>query len=859
MNAFDRLYRILLRLYPAEFRDEYGREMTQLLRDRSLHEPRMRVYADVARDLIATVPKEQSRVLLNDLRYAVRMIRRTPGFSAAVVLTVALAIAANTAMFSVVNAVLLRPLPFGNPSRLVQVAEKNDRLNLPNFGASVLNFVSWREQTHAFEQLAAIGFASFNLSGDGGEPEQLVGNRISPALLNVLGIAPVAGRNFTDAEENPGAPAVAMIGERVWARRFGRDPSIVGHSITINGARTTVVGIAPAALNLFSGGDVYVPLTIDPAKEIRLNHVIFVTGRLKPGVTIQAAQAECDTVAAAMGRTYPEIRDWGIRLLSFFDTFVSAQLETSLLVLLAAVGFVLLIACANIANLLLARATAREKEIAVRTALGASRTRLLHQLLVESVTLSAIGGAAGIVAAIWAVRVINASLPPNLLPIPDVHIDATVLIFAVGLTLATGLVFGIAPASYAARTDVSEMLKTTARGAGRGRVRLRSGLAAAELALATVLLIGAGLLIQTFVNLQRARLGFESKGLLTFQLAPPTAAYPLTDRAPLFYRALLDSLQAVPGVRSAAVSSGIPFGQGNYTTSPVVTSGPSALPPDTPVPIDWRIVSPGYFRTMSIPLLRGRDFSDRDGPNAPLVTIVSQATARKFWGDMDPIGRTLHRNADSRAVTVVGVVGDVRSTTLNQESPALYYPMAARVWPLMDVVVRTDSSPEALLPMVRQKVRELDAGLPVATVRTMDEWVSNSATQPRLSAALVGVFAAVAVLIAAIGIYGVLAYSVNQRTREIGLRIALGARADGVVRLIVKEGMAVSIAGIVAGVVTAMILGRAVSSLVYGIRPDDPLTFAAVGVLLAVVALAACSLPARRAARVDPMVALREE
>ena len=859
MHAFDRLYRILLRLYPAEFRDEYGREMTQLLRDRSRHEPRMRVYADVARDLIATIPKEQSRVLLNDLRYAVRMIRRTPGFSAAVVLTVALAIAANTAMFSVVNAVLLRPLPFARPSRLVQVAEKNDRLNLPNFGASVLNFVSWREQTHAFEQLAAMGFASFNLSGDGAEPEQLVGNRISPALLNVLGIAPVAGRNFTDAEEKPGAPAVAMIGERVWARRFGRDPSIVGRSISINGAPTTVVAIAPAALNLFSGGDVYVPLTIDPAKEIRLNHVIFVTGRLKPGVTIQQAQSECDAVAAAIGRTYPEMRDWGIRLVSFFDTFVSAQLETALLVLLAAVGFVLLIACANIANLLLARATARQKEIAVRTALGASRARLLHQLLVESVTLSAIGGAAGIVAAIWAVRVINASLPPNLLPIPDVHVDATVLMFAAGLTLATGLVFGIAPASYAARTDVNEMLKTTARGAGRGRVRLRSGLAAAELALATVLLIGAGLLIQTFVNLQRARLGFESKGRLTFQLAPPTAAYPLTDRAPVFYRALLDSLQAVPGVRSAAISSGIPFGQGNYTTSPVITSGPSALPPDTPVPIDWRIVSPGYFRTMSIPLLRGRDFADRDGPNAPLVTIVSQATARKFWGEMDPIGRTLRRAADSRLFTVIGVVGDVRSTTLNQESPALYYPMAARVWPLMDVVVRTDSSPEALLPMVRQKVHELDAGLPVATVRTMDEWVSSSATQPRLSAALVGVFAAVAVLIAAIGIYGVLAYSVNQRTREIGLRIALGARADGVVRLIVKEGMAVAIAGIVAGVVTAMVLGRAVSSLVYGIRPDDPLTFAAVATVLAVVALAACSLPARRAARVDPMIALREE
>jgi len=856
MPRADRLYRVLLRLYPAEFRGEYGREMTQLFRDRARREPLLRVWLDVARDLVVTVPREQASVLMNDVRYALRTIRRAPAFSAAVMLTVALAIAANTAMFTVVNGVLLRPLPFAEPHRLIQVAEKNDRLNLPNFGASVLNFVSWRDQTRAFDQLAAIGFTSFNLSG-AGEPEQFVGNRISPALLNVLGIAPVAGRGFTDAEEKPGA-AVAMIGERLWARRFGRDPSLVGRVITLNSTPVTVVGIAPAALNLFSGGDIYVPLTIDPSKENRLNHVIFVAGRLKPGVTLQQAQAECDTIAAAVARTFPEMRDWGIHLLTFFETFVTPQLETALLVLLAAVGFVLLIACANIANLLLARATARQKEMAVRTALGASRIRLLRQLLVESVTLSVLGGAAGIIGAVWAVRAINASLPPNLLPIPEVHIDATVLAFAFGLTLATGLVFGMAPASYAAKADVNEMLKAS-RGAGPGRGRLRRGLAAAELALATVLLIGAGLLIQTFLNLQGARLGFESSGLLTFQLAPPTARYPLNDKAPLFYRALLDTLRAVPGVRSAAVSSGIPFGQGNYTTSPIMTVGPSPLPPDTPVPIDWRIVSPGYFKTMAIPLLRGHDFSDRDDATMPLVTIVSQATAKKFWGDADPIGRTLHRPTDNRTYTVVGVVGDVRSTTPNQESPALYYPMASRVWPLMDVVVRTDAPPATLLPVVRQKVHELDAELPLATVRTMDEWVSTSATQPRLSAALVGVFAFVAVLIAAIGIYGVLAYSVNQRTREIGLRIALGARADGLVRLVVKEGMGVALAGIGAGVVTAVALGQAIGNLVYGIAPRDPLTFAGVAALLALVSLAACAIPATRASRVDPMVALREE
>jgi putative ABC transport system permease protein len=858
MAARDRLYRLLLRLYPAEFQEEYGREMLQVFRDRAKHEPRARVWLDLVGDLVVTAPREWTDALLTDLRYALRTIRRTPAFSLAVLLTVALAIAANTAMFSVVNAVLLRSLPFGDTSRLAQIAEKNDRLHLSNFGASVLNFVSWREQAHAFDEIAAIGFASFNLGG-AGEPEQYVGNRISPGLLHVLGLAPVAGRGFTDAEEAPGAPAVAMLGERLWVRRFGRDPALIGRTLTVNGAAATIVGIAPSALSLFSSGEIFVPLTIDPANERRLNHVIFVAGRLKPGVTLRQAQAECDTIAAGMQTMYPEMRDWGIHLQTFFETFVSPQLKTALLVLLAAVGLVLLIACANVGNLLLARAAAREKEIAVRTALGASRPRLLRQLLVESVTLSCLGGTAGITAAVWAVHAINAWLPPNLLPVPDVSVDATVLLFGVGVTIATGLIFGLVPALYAARADVNEMLKASGRGTGAARVRLRSALAAAELALATVLLIGAGLLVQTFLNLQGARLGFEARGLLTFQLAPPPAKYPLSDKAPLFYRTLLGAVRSLPGVQSAAVSSGVPFGQGNYTTSPVATVGPSALPPETPVPIDWRIVSPGYFRTMAIPLLRGRDFSDGDGPGAPQVTIVSQATARTFWGEADPLGRTLRRTSDGGAFTVVGVVGDVRSTALNQESPALYYPMASRVWPLMDIVVRSAGPPATILPSIRQKVHELDAELPLATVRTMDEWVSTSAAQPRLSAVLVGAFAAMAVLIAAIGIYGVLAYSVTQRTREIGVRVALGARRSGVLGLIVKEGMTVAAIGIAIGLLCALGLGRAVGSLVYGLAPEDPATFTGVAAVLAVVALAACVVPARRAARVDPIIALRDE
>jgi predicted permease len=799
-------------------------------------------------------------MIWNDITYALRMMRRTPLFTAAVVLTVTLAIAANTTIFSVVNAVMLRPLPFKDPGRLMQVAEKNDKLNLPSFGSSVLNFLSWREQTQSFEALAAIASNNYTLTGTG-EPEQLSGDRISPALTRVLGIPPIVGRDFTDEEEKPNATPVAMIGEGLWKRRFGGERELIGRTITLNGAPTTVVGVAPAALNLISGGDVYTPLTIDPAKEIRLNHVIFTVGRLKAGVSIGQAQAEMNNISVRLGQQYPEIRDWGIRLITLFDTFVSPQLKTGLLVLLWAVGFVLLIACANIANLLLARAAARQSEMAVRTAMGASRGRLVRQLLVESVALSFAGGVAGLLGAVWAVRTINHALPPNTLPVPAVEIDSTVFWFALGATIVTGLLFGIAPAWRTARADLSIILKSGGRGSAmRMSALLRHGLAAVELALATILLIGAGLFIQSVANLQRVRLGFNPNGVITFQLAPPTAKYPLNSSAPQLYRAVLDSLQSIPGVRGASVSSGIPFGAGNYTTHPMITTDQSVLPHDAAVPIDWRIVSPGYFKSMNIPLLQGRDFTDADGPTAPPVMIISQATAKKFWGDANPIGHTLRRSAKpDTAFSIVGVVGDVRSTALTQESPALYYPMAARVWPLMDIVVRTDGSPDALLPAIRQKVHELDAEMALANVRTMEQWLSNSAAQPRLNTILLTIFASVALVIASVGIYGVIAYSVSQRTGEIGVRMALGATPRGVLRLIIREGMKVALTGIGTGLLGGLALGRALSSLVFGVPVRDPLTFTGVAVALACVALAACAIPALRASRVDPIVALRYE
>jgi putative ABC transport system permease protein len=795
-------------------------------------------------------------MLWNDLRYTARMLRKSPLFTLAVVLTVALGIGANTAIFSVVNAVMLRPLPFDHPDRLVWIAEKNDKLNLPQFSASVLNYLSWKERSRTFDPLGAFGFATFNLTG-AGDPEQLTGGTLTPSLFGMLGIKPVLGRSFTNDEDRPSSPKVAMISEGLWKRRFGGDPAMIGRAITLNGLDVTIVGIAPQTLQYFPSGDIWIPLTIDPGREIRMNHVILAVGRLRPGITLRQAQAEMDVVAADVGRTYPEMKEWGINLVDFYHWFVSPQLQTGLVVLLCAVGCVLLIACANVANLLLARAASRQKEIAVRTAIGASRGRLLRQLLVESLVLSSIGGAAGLLAALWGVDAINAVIPPNLLPVPNVRVDGTVLLFAVALTVATGLLFGIAPAWHAANTDLNEVLKQTTRSSSGARPRLRNGLAAAELALATILLIGAGLLTQSLLRLQHVSLGFQPDRLLTFQIALPRTKYP-GEKSAAFYRLLLESLRATPGVRAAAGSSGIPFGNGAYTTSPIATTGPSRLPADTAVPTDWRVVTPGFFHAMNIPLLRGREFTDADAPAAPpLVIIVSQATAKRFWGDLDPLGRTLHRQADTtRVYTVVGVVGDVRHLALARESPAIYYPTIG-LTAAMGIVVRTDAPPASILPVVRQKMHDLDPALPMSAVRTMDEWVSNNAAQPRLNAILLAVFAGVAMVIAAIGIYGVLAYSVNQRTREIGLRMALGAPRGQVLQLIVREGMTVGAIGIAAGLAAALALSRVLASLVFDVRVRDPLTYAAVAAALAAVALAACVIPARKASRVDPMVALR--
>jgi putative ABC transport system permease protein len=604
-----------------------------------------------------------------------------------------------------------------------------------------------------------------------------------------------------------------------------------------------------------------VPLTIDATTENRLNHVTLAVARLKSGVTLAQAKAEMNAVSRRVGQQFPEVKDWGVELSTFPKWIVGDQLRTVLIVLLCAVMFVLLIACANMANLLLARAAGRQQEIAVRLALGAGSRRLLRQLLTESTLLSLLGGIAGVFAAYWVVRAMGTSLPAGLLPVSDVNVDSTVMFFALGISLCTGILFGLAPALQTAKSDLNKILKQGGRSGSAGaRPAFRKALIASELALATVLLVGAGLLMQSLFRMRAVTLGYQPEHLLTFQLSPPAAKYQGPVKTWTLYKTVIDALQSVPGVHGAAVSSGLPFGGGNYNTTPMAPVGQSKLPVGDAIPVDWRLVSPGYFQTMEISLLRGRFFDEHDDSNSAPVMVISKKTEETLWGSDDPVGRTIRIVGSGKQFVVVGVVGDVRNTALNQEpKEAAYMSAAFRQTPLMDVVVRTDGTPNSAIAGVRQKLREVDSDLPMANVRSMQEWISTSAAQPRLNSVLLEIFSLVALLIAAIGIYGVLSYSVNQRTREIGVRVALGAQRSDVVRLVAREGMTIALAGIGAGLLAAFAISRVIASLLYGIQAHDLFTFAGVAVVLLFVAAIACYLPAIRATRIDPIVALRYE
>jgi putative ABC transport system permease protein len=801
-------------------------------------------------------------MLLQDIRFAVRSLRRAPVFAVAAVLTIALGIAANTAVFSVVNAVLVRSLPFEEPARLMEVAERNERLNLPYFASSTLNYQSWKGMTRTFERMGAFGFATYTLLG-GGEPEQVTGGPISPALVPLLGLRPLAGRAFREGEDTAGSPPVVLIGEALWKRRFGADRAAVGQPVTVDGRACTLVGVMGPELTLLTGGELWMPMVIDATRENRLSHVITAVGRLRRGVSMETAQAEMDGIGRRVVEQYPDVRDWTIRIRPLSKYLVSDQLRTAVLVLMGAVVLVLLIVCANVANLLLARAVGRQKELAIRTAMGASRARLVRQLLTEGVLLSLAGGVIGVLMAGGAVDLFNA-IPTAQRPVAGVRIDAAVLLFSLGASVLTGLLFGVAPAWHGSRANINVVLQQGSRSSrSHARPLLRHSQAAAQLVLATVLVIGAGLLAQSLWRLQRVPVGFDTERVLTFRVALPPATYPDHTASWAFYKRLIGSLETLPGVRGVAISSGLPFGAGAYTRTPMSTPSRSVMPSGTQIPIDWRVVSPGYFKTLGIPLLAGRDFTDMDSPASEPVMIVTRAFARKYWGDDDPVGKVVHlvnaRGKQRADYTVVGMVGDTRNVTLTEELPTVYYSSSWRLWPSMEVAVRTAGPPEGVLPAARGRIRALDPGLPISAVQTMDQAMSASASQPRFNALLLVAFAGIALLIAAIGIYGVLAYSVSQRVQEIGVRMALGAERGTVMRLIVGQGLTVALAGVGVGLALAAAASRVLASLLFGVDARDPFTFGAGAVVLTVVAVAACAVPAWRASRVDPVVALRAE
>lgn len=803
---------------------------------------------------------------LQDLRYAARILWKNPGFTAVAVIALALGIGANTAIFSVVNTVLLRPLPYRDPEQLVMVWEDASRHGYPRDTPAAANFVDWRDQNSVFSGMAAMADGNFNLTGVG-DPERLKGRRVSANLFPLLGVDAQLGRVFTAAEDQPGAQGVVVLSHLLWQRRFGGDPGIVGKTLTLNDEIHTVVGVMPAGFKFPENDDeLWVPIALTSQEAANRNrHYLQVVARLKPGVTLAQAQSEMTTIGARLQQQYPQSNaDLGVAVTSLQEHLVG-DIKPALLILLGAVGLVLLIACANVANLLLARAAIRQKEIALRVALGARRWRLLRQFLTESVLLATLGGILGLAIAYLGLLLLGSFIPENISQAREISLDLKVLGFTLLVSLLTGFVFGLAPAIQALRMNQSETLKEGGRDSvtGRSGKRLRGLLVTAEVAVSLVLLIAAGLLINSFLRLRNIDPGFKVDRLLTMKIELPEPKYEAFERRAAFYTDLIQRVQSLAGVRSAAVTTNLPlYRQGNSTS--VRLEGRPDPPPGQELIVVTRIISPAYFDTMSIPLLAGRRITDQDTETTPNAVVVSETMAKRFWPGEDAVGKRLSLGrvrTDADWIQVVGIVKDVRQFELNAEPrPQMYlsYRQADFFAP-EDLVVKTDVEPASMAAAVRKAVWEIDKDQPVSNIKTMEEILADSIARQRFSMLLLGVFAGVALLLAAVGIYGVMSYSVAQRTHEIGIRMALGAQTGAVLKLAVGYGLKLVVAGVLIGLVAAFALTRLMSTLLFGVTPTDPATFALISLLLVGVAAVASYIPARRATKVDPLIALRYE
>jgi len=823
-----------------------------------------------------------------DLRYGIRMLLKRPSFTAVAVIALALGIGANSAIFSVVNTVLLRPLPFERPEQVMFVNMTNVSKGISSFGVSLPDFREWRDRNEVFEHIAALNIKDFNLSGTD-EPERISGATVSADFFSVLRVSPVEGRVFRAEEEQFGNHRVVVLSHAVWQQRFGGRGDLVGEAIALNGEKFTVIGIMPPGFQFPDASlgapvtGLWTPLAVEPDSEYntRGNYWLSVMARLKPGVTESQAQSNMASVMEQVQREVPDVAGLSASVVSLRQATVGS-VETALWVLLAAVGFVLLIACANVANLLLARATARQKEIAIRTALGATRRRIVRQLLTESMMLGLVGGALGILLALWSVDVLARLSSDNLPRADEIKIDARVFLFTLAVSLLTSLIFGLAPALQASRIDLNESLSEGGRGSsGGGSRRLRRALVVAEIALSLVLLIGAGLMVNSFLRLQNVNPGFSVDHILTMQMSLPQVRYPdsRSDLTSGFFQQLIERVRTLPGVESAAVTSALPLGPGGWGKLFTREDQPAPASLEEIPLVQYRQMSADYFSTLKIPLLKGRLFADADNNSKTPVAIVNETTASRFFEGEDPIGKVIKLGPPEEMLppgllppgfrftrfTIVGIVADVKHYGLNQQvRPEIYTPHmlstkaqdAART---MFLAVRTSGDPMNYVTAVRSQVLAIDKDQPIAQVTTMEMLLSGSLAQPRFSMLLLGIFASVALVLAAVGVYGVMSYSVTQRTREIGIRIALGAKTGDVFKMLVREGMTVALIGVVIGFAGSLAATRVLGSLLFVVSTTDPTTFTVVSLLLTGVALGACLAPARRATKVDPMEALRYE
>ncbi|MGA9770145.1 MAG: ABC transporter permease [Blastocatellia bacterium] len=798
--------------------------------------------------------------LIQDIRYGFRMLLKNRSFTIIAIFALALGIGANTAIFSVVNAVLLRPLPYHDPARIMTVLHEEAGPVAP------ANYFDFRNQQTVFESIAAAQYWTANLTGRD-RPEQINGLQLTADMFHLLGVSPALGRTFTDGEDQPGNERVLVLSHRLWQRRFGGDSNIINQQITLDGQSYTVIGVMPKEFQFApfwaTRAEMWSPLNLAPRIDDRNGQSLRVFARLKEGVTREQAQAGIETIRQRLEQQYPESNKGLEIFVEPLHEKVVGNTRPALLILLGAVCFVLLIACANVANLMMARATARQKEIAVKTALGASRSRIVRQLLTESVVLSIAGGVAGLFLASWGISGLLALSPANLPRAQSISLDAYVLCFTLAISVVTGLLFGLVPALQASKLNLNESLKEGGRGSTEGRRRnhVRRLLVVSEIALALVLLVGGGLMIRSFLRLQSVDSGFNPRNVLTMVVSLAGSEHSTGPKRAAFFNQLNERVENLPGVESASAINHLPLAGDIWGVGFTIEGRPAPLPGEG-IGAVYRIVRPNYFQTMGARLVRGRDFTERDNEHAPGVIIINEAMARRHWAGEDPIGkRIMVSMGDTSPREIVAIVKDVKQGDWAAEPrPEMYLPYLQATSPrYLTLVIRTSAEPMKLAATVQGEVWAIDKNLPVSDIMSMEDAISAAIAQQRFNMLLLGIFAAVALVLAVVGIYGVMSYSVTQRTHEIGIRMALGASAGDVLRMIVGQGMALVAIGIGVGLVGAFALTRLMESLLFGVSVTDPLTFIAISVVLAGVALGACFIPARRATKVDPMIALRYE